>query len=72
MNLPEHITRQQITDAFALLGLDANEVKVLVYEPHRDWLEVDLRGPADQPSIEHIAVKVRILEHADPPLPRPG
>lgn len=67
MNLPGHITRQQITDAFNILGLDANKVLILVYEPHREWLEVDLRGPADQPSIEHIAVKIAILEHAPEP-----
>lgn len=66
MNLPEHITRQQLSDAFAAMGLDAGEVLLFAYRPTMPWLWVNLRGLANQPVIEHIAVKIPIHDDGLP------
>ena len=69
MNLPDHITRQQITDAFALLGLDAGEIMAFrgTRSHYCTWLELELR-PRDMPAtVEYVVVKIPILEREPEP-----
>lgn len=64
--IPDHVTRQQLTDAFAAMGLDAGEILSWRGNAHDRYLELLMlpRGMPD--AVESVLVKIPIHEQAPP------
>lgn len=64
MKIPEYITRQQLTDAFAALGVHADAVTAAHYERDAKWIDVDIRPAGSAPAVLAIALRIPIVDAA--------
>lgn len=64
MKIPEYITRQQLTDAFAALGVHADAVTAAHYERDEKWIDLDIRPAGSPPAVVAVALRIPIVDAA--------